>query len=211
MGIYISNLNHSQPYYQSRYKYKPRKLRFYSHSSLLSLPTSLPIQGSPFSILQTHPDQNFQTTIGSIQNSYSTHFQDLIYSRDCARFRGISNEWDRHDPWHQSLQSSGDITTFCLQKGTLTLNRRICWANWDVMYEQEIKERFGAGWLGAGWHGAGGSRQKRLYQAIRGNSSVKGLEENNSVDVIFQEVRAVQVWWNWGIFTEQRWDLKSGG
>ena len=64
------------------------------------------------------------------------------------------------------------------------------------MYEQEIKERFGAGWLGAGWHGAGGSRQKRLYQAIRGNSSVKGLEENNSVDVIFQEVRAVQVCWN---------------
>ena len=58
------------------------------------------------------------------------------------------------------------------------------------MYEQEIKERFGAGWLGAG-----GRRQKRLYQAIRGNSSVKGLEDN-SVDVIFQEVRAVQVWWN---------------
>lgn len=55
------------------------------------------------------------------------------------------------------------------------------------MYEQEMNERFGAR-----WHGAGGSGLKRLYQAGRGNSNFKGLEEKDSVDVTFQEVRAVQ-------------------
>lgn len=55
------------------------------------------------------------------------------------------------------------------------------------MCKQEMKERFGVE-----WHGAGGNRQKRLYQASRGNISCKDLERKVSVDITFQEVRTVQ-------------------
>lgn len=56
-----------------------------------------------------------------------------------------------------------------------------------MIYEQEMKEGFRVE-----WNGAGGSRQKRLYQAGRGNSDFKDLEEKDSVNVTFQETRAVQ-------------------
>lgn len=151
MGTYISNLNHSCSLTtKADININPRKC-----ASTVTIPC---YHSPPVSSSKAHAFLSFKLTQIKISNnnwkhssSMTTHFQDLIYSRHCARL-GEFNKMNETEtwPWHQSLDIYSLVGYHYIlpPERDLTLDRRICWANWDVS-EWEIKERFG-GQVGMG-------------------------------------------------------------